>query len=410
MIDWVSPLRPDRTDIAEYSYRVQSALQGHFPLNLIEPNKAENLASYLLDGDSFFNIGNDAQFHGPILRAIQRYSGILVAHDYRIQDLIIAEFIRQGPGWEERYQAMMSRIYGLEGRAAARQFCQGRLSTLELAVDFPGIELAAERALCIVTHNPLLAVEIAERTGLFCTTLPLPFPIAADTAESADAPLGVDQTIDLLMFGYIGDNREVAAVCELLSERRDPRFRLHVAGAPGSSVRALLDSLPAKGTLIDHGFVPEHDLNGLIRSSALVINLRDPTMGEVSGSQLRIFANRGLSVVTDHGWYSSLPDNCVLKVKPGEAKKGLNMVLQQLVDDPSAFKGFRERGFEHVREKHSLERFADAFHSFMTDSSDALHHGRKILLADRIHFLHHQVNQIKPKPASFYLQKAGELV
>lgn len=410
MIDWVSPLRPDRTDIAEYSHRVQSALEGHFSLNLIEPNKAEDLGSYALKGDTFFNIGNDARFHGPILRAVQRHSGIVVAHDYRIQDLIIAEFVRQGAGWEDRYQAMMSRIYGAEGAAAARQFCQGRQSTLQLAVDFPGIELVAERALCMVTHNPLLAGEIAERTGLFCATLPLPFPITSDTAESADRPLEADQTIDLLVFGYIGDNRKIATICELLSERGDPRFRLHVAGAPGPGVRALLDSLQATGTLVDHGFVPERELDELIRSSALVINLRDPSMGEVSGSQLRIFANHGLSVVTDHGWYSSLPDDCVLKVKPGEAKKGLNMVLQQLAKDPSAFKGFRERGFEHVRRNHSLERFADAFRAFMRDSGEALRHGRKLLVADRIRFLHHQVNQVQPQPAPFYLKKADELV
>ena len=217
-------------------------------------------------------------------------------------------------------------------------------------------------------------------------------------------------TIDLLVFGYIGDNREIAAICELLSERGDTRFRLHVAGAPGSGVRTHLDRVQAKGMLIDHGFAQERDLDRLIRDSALVINLRDPSMGEVSGSQLRIFANHGLSAVTDHGWYSCLPDDCVLKIEPGETKKDLNRVLQQLADDPLAFQELRQRGFMHVQKNHSLECFANAFTAFMEEADEALRHGRKLLVADRIRLLHNQVDRIQIRPASFYLEKAAELV
>ena len=51
------------------------------------------------------------------------------------------------------------------------------------------------------------------------------------------------------------------------------------------------------GNLVQlHGYTPEKELNKVLEKSHLAINLRYPTMGEASGSQLRI-------------WYHALPSS-----------------------------------------------------------------------------------------------------
>jgi len=409
MIDWVSPLRPDRTDVAEYSHRVQTALQGRFALNLIAPSRAGALDAYALDGEPFFNIGNDARFHAAILQASHRTSGIIIAHDYRIQDLIIASFAHTGEGWQGRYQAAMRRVYGPEGEAAAKQLCQGKRSTIQLSGDFPGIEFASENAVCVISHNPALVDNLAQRTGLYCAHLPLPFPLPAKQ-HAPPAPDPEDKHLDLLLFGYIGANRGADLICDVLSEMQNSRFRLNVAGIPGAGTRAKLDAFATRGTLIDHGFMEETQLDRLIRRCALVLNLRYPSMGEVSGSQLRILANGGLSVVTDEGWYSSLPDDCVIKLKHARVKEELSQVLRQLTENPAVFDGYRERGHQYVGRHHSLEYFASAFDAFMAQSHEALSHGRKLLLADRIRMHYGVTHKTWPRPASYYLERAEALV
>lgn len=57
-------------------------------------------------------------------------------------------------------------------------------------------------------------------------------------------------------------------------------------------------------------------------------------MGEASGSQLRIWSRALASVVTDTGWYASLPDECVFKIRPKHEAEDLGRLLQRLVAQP----------------------------------------------------------------------------
>src|SRR5688572_24252378 len=102
-LDWVSPLKPKPTDIAEYSARVEKALSAHLLINLIDDKSAGNLSLDNVSPGPFFNIGNDARFHSGVLRACRAMSGIVVAHDLRIQDLIVAELQANHANWASHY-------------------------------------------------------------------------------------------------------------------------------------------------------------------------------------------------------------------------------------------------------------------------------------------------------------------
>jgi len=380
IVDWVSPLRPDTTDIAEYTVRVEKALSGHFALNLVANENAGDLAAYQFDAGPFYNIGNDVRFHGGILSACQKTSGIVIAHDFRIQNLLIAQLKAQHDDWESAYQGLMERHYGREGEAAARDFIAGKTSLAQVSETFPGIEVAAANALCVITHNSSLVEELANRTGLYCFALPLPFPVCKDLPEHQEAGEGPD----LLIFGYLGENRGLDVVCELLRER--PHIRLHIAGQIGTPrLRDMVEAMKAAGhSIVDHGFVTESELDRLVRESDLVVNLRNPSMGEVSGSQLRIFAQGGLSVVCATGWYAGLPDEAVLKVRPERMKQELGEILERLRQDRRTFATMRQAGRRFVATTHGLDQFAAHFKALYQALPDALSHGRRVLLAKRM--------------------------
>lgn len=382
-VDWVSPLRPDNTDIAEYTVRVEKALSGHFALNLITNENAGHLGAYRFGAGPFYNIGNDVRFHGEILSACRKASGVVIAHDFRIQDLLIAHLKAEHDDWETAYRALMNQHYGREGKAAARDFIAGKTSLAQVSEIFPGIEVAAANALCIITHNPGLVEELASRTGLYCFALPLPFSVSEDLPERVER-LEAGEGIDLLIFGYLGENRGLDVVCELLRERS--HIRLHIAGQIGTPrLRDMVEAMKATGhSIVDHGFVTESELDRLVRDSDLVVNLRNPSMGEVSGSQLRIFAQGGLSVVCATGWYASLPDDAVLKVRPEQMKQELCAILERLRHDRRAFAAMRQTGRRFVATAHGLDQFATCFKALYQALPEALSHGRRVLLAKRM--------------------------
>src|SRR5690606_6149521 len=113
-------------------------------VNLIDDKSAGNLSLYNFSTGPFFNIGNDARFHSGVLRACRAMSGIVVAHDLRIQDLIVAELQANHANWASHYAELMQRHYGADGLAAARAFAEGKQDLGEISQAFPGIEIAAE--------------------------------------------------------------------------------------------------------------------------------------------------------------------------------------------------------------------------------------------------------------------------
>ena len=386
--DWVSPLRPDPTDIAEYTVRVSQALSGMVELNAVGNGQAKDVSAYRKGHDPFFNIGNDVRFHGNILTMCREMTGVIVAHDFRIQNLIVASLQEQQDDWQGHYRQLMHRHYGKEGEAAARDFVEGRIQLSALAMEYPGIEIATEAASCIITHNPDLMNDLARRTGLYCALLPLPFNVPEETTRPDSGK--ADDKRDLLVFGYIGHNRCLDTICELIKGRTD--IRLHLAGQIGPpDLQDAIAVLKRDGCpIVDHGFVEEDALDKLIRESDLVFNLRHPTMGEVSGSQLRIFANGGLSIVCDTGWYGSLPEDVTLKVKPNRIRQELPALIDKIVHDPAAFGGMRRAAYAYVKREHGLDRFAEAFSRFLAVSTEASAHGRRLQFARYLGRLYHR--------------------
>src|SRR5690606_5724703 len=147
----------------------------------------------------------------------------------RIQDLIVTELQANHQNWASHYTGLMYRHYGAEGLAAARAFTKGKQDLGELSQAFPGIEIAVENSLCLITHNPTLAEELARRTGLYSAFLPLPFAVP-DQMPQRQRKLN-SEGLDLLVFGYIGHNRCLETLCELIRERSG--LRLNLAGRIG---------------------------------------------------------------------------------------------------------------------------------------------------------------------------------
>jgi hypothetical protein len=387
VVDWISPQRPEPTDIAEYTARVARAFDGQPTLNIIDDKDSGEQHRYQKHLPPFFNIGNDARFHGATLEAAQSISGIIIAHDYRLQDLIVAGLrASRKDHWGQAYLSLMRHYYGSPGHAAATAYIEGTCTLHDVALEFPGVEMAAEKALCIITHDPGLTDELARRTGLYCTALPLPFP-----AVLREEPLPMRRSggpIEALVFGYIGFNRGLDPIFEFM--RTMPQLRLNIAGriGPPELARRVRTMMASGLPIRDHGFLAEEDLDALIRRCDLVLNLRLPTMGEVSGSQLRIFAQQGLSVVCDTGWYASLPDKTTLKVRPDRLLADLSAIVERISGDRQAFDSLRIEGHRHVCQAHSLAHYSQCFGRMLPELDAALAHGRRLLLAKHLRRLH----------------------
>lgn len=379
-LNWFSPLPPAPTDIGHFSKRLLPALAAGADVTLwTDQTKCDpalkrhaDVRSYdlrsmpwadLNRGDvCIYNIGNNPLFHGAIWEIARLHPGVVILHDTRLHHLFDGLYRVQRRDLSG-YLDMMEFHYGAAAFADARECFMSEGQNINvMAEKYPLTQLATENALGVVVHSQPGFAALKDSVPVTC--LPLPFtalPRPVDRNEQRQR--GGDHRFRLILFGYIGRNRRLDAVLKVLAafpERE--KFHLDIYGTildDEKQVRAQIRTLGLKSLVTLHGFATEPELDEALSRADLAINLRYPTMGEASGSQLRIWAHALPGLVTQVGWYATLPDDAVAHVRAGEQEAAdIDSHLRDFLKDPDRFARMGERGREILQQQHSPESYA----------------------------------------------------
>jgi glycosyltransferase involved in cell wall biosynthesis len=380
-LNWFSPLPPAKTDIAHYTTRVLPALSQLADVTLwTDQDKWDTAVEqyahvryYRLNrmpwvdlnraDANFYQIGNNPLFHGAIWQVSRLHAGVVVLHDFRLHHFFDGLYRVK---WRDlnSYLAVMETYYGEAGRREATESFRNDARNIQhMAEHYPLTHLALENALGVIVHNQESYDGLAPEAKWPIVYAPLPFTASSQAAtkqggRSLDGP-----PYRLIVFGYIGRNRRLEAVLNALAELPEKdRLHLDVYGNildEEKQLRALIRSLDLKQHVTLHGFAPEAKLDEALASAHLAINLRYPTMGEASGSQLRIWAHGLPSLVSQVGWYGSLPPDAVVFVRTDDNEVAdVKAHLRAFVANPAAFAKMGERGRKELEEQHTPELYA----------------------------------------------------
>ncbi len=391
-LNWFSPLPPAPTDIAHFTVRVLSALRAHAEVTLWT-DQAEwdsTLADYaevrryrvaqmpwaeLNRGDmNVYNIGNNPNYHGAIWEVSQRQPGVVILHDYCLQELFYSLYL--GP-WQdlEAYLTQMEFYYGARGRADGAACYANKMRTMaDLTERYPLTQLALEHALGALVHTQAAYASLSNAHTMPLAYAPLPF-VAQCNERPADTialpPRPSAPPYRLIVFGYLGRNRRLAAVLEALAQLpAREQFRLHIFGqiTDEQELRRAIRARDLARLVTVHGFVPEAGLERALAGAHLALNLRYPTMGEASGSQLRIWSHALPSLVTPVGWYATLPPDTVAFVRPEQEVADLSAHLTAFLADPAHFAVMGRKGRARYEQEHTPEQYAQALVSLLTEA------------------------------------------
>lgn len=380
-VHWVSPIPPAETDIAHYTHRILPELAEACDLTLWTDAETwdrglEKIApvrhldpDHITPGDFaragtgqgadavMIHIGNSWVFHAGLLRLARRIPSTIVLHDLAIQEMC-HDALHNGLFDRDTYLSEMARWYGAEGRLRAQAVCDGEARALDLARDMPGFQIALERAVSVLAHTPA-AFDASLATGLTpAYLLDLPF---RPSARPIPATRASDGPLRFVQFGYIGPNRRLLQVLEALAPLKDEiDFRFDIMGKVWDpiQIRARLEEWGISDRVEIHGFVPEPDLDARLAGAHLVFNLRYPTMGEASGSQLRIWNASAAAVVTDLGWYGSLPDDTVFKIPLEDEAAALQALVRRIDADRTVGEAIGAAGRARLESHHTPALYA----------------------------------------------------
>jgi len=380
-IHWVSPLPPAETDIAHYTARTVPALAERADVVLWTDQEAwdgrleRHAIVRRFDGDAhapldlaglaggreateavFFHIGNSWLFHAGILKLARRIPGCVVLHDIGLQDLAWM-MMENGLMGHRDYRAEMRQWYGAEGGAAANRVLARERDPADVAVRFPLFEIALPRAVSALTHTGLAFDAVAARGRVPVYALDLPFEPGPRPAPGRPA----SGPLRLVQFGYINPNRRLDSVLEALAEvAPEIDFTFEIFGKlwDRAHVERRISRLGLSDRVAIRGFAPEAELDEALGAAHLVFNLRFPTMGEASGSQLRIWRAAAASAVTDHGWYADQPDDTLFKLAPGSDREGLVDLLRRIEAERGLCERVGAAGRACLEARHDPDRYA----------------------------------------------------
>jgi len=388
-INWFSPIPPAKTGIADYTLGLlpalrkqaevvlwsdqsswDQALEQHATVRQYESERMD-WVEFNRANLSFYHIGNNHRFHTSIWQVSRRAPGIVILHDVRLHDFF--ESLYRGHWQDERgYLAQMEKHYGDEGMKAAAQFVSADRPDYDgMAQRFSMIPLVLENALGAMVHTRDAFTELQESKRRPVVYAPLPF---TNPGASSFATNGRPcEPYRLIIFGHIGRNRRLSAVLEALSQLPEKdRFHLDIYGEmdDAKSVRQRIQALNLKPLVSVHGYAPANELDGALRAASLAINLRYPTMGEASASQLRIWEHALPSLVTKVGWYGSLSAETVAHVRPDNEVEDIRAHLAAFLQNPERFAGMGREGRRFLEEEHDQGKYVETIVSLVKNSRE----------------------------------------
>lgn len=384
-LTWFSPIPPMRSAIGQYTVGLLRDLARFWEVDLWSEMADAEVDGYkigrfdrqgatlpwsaLNDAEAtVYHIGNAAEYHGGIWNVLRQHPGILVLHEVHL-----ADFVAAACKLPEFSQTIFSAVE-LEFGAPAVEELRSAIGSEDIqAVNerFPFYKIFADRATGVVVHCRAAYEEISQYGGRPCIHLDLPHAAEANLSRSDDSTPG---RYNFVVVGHIGWNRLLKPIIEALAQfrdRHDWRFDVYGVVAEETTIRLAIDSLGLGDKAILHGFTSEAELRRALASAHLAFNLRYPTMGEASYSQLTLWNHAVPTIVSDVGWYADLPRGSVYHIDPRRTLPELTRAIATFFAEPARFAEMGRLGRQALEARHSPSGYVERLTEFIAATQGA---------------------------------------
>lgn len=227
-----------------------------------------------------------------------RYPGIVVLHDVVLHHLMASD--------DQTYWRELAYEHGNDGvslfyTAAADYFAM------------PLNRRLLDLALGCVVHSRFAAEAVhSVRPELACEVIPMgiPRPTIINNQQSI-----INRQFVFGMVGQVTPTKQLELCLQAFDQIEGAQFVI-VGEAIDVDVVALIAE---RESVTWHGYIDDFEVfQQVVGSIDVVLNLREPTVGETSAAALRALAQGKPVIVFDHASYSELPDDVAIKLPVGD--------------------------------------------------------------------------------------------
>jgi glycosyltransferase involved in cell wall biosynthesis len=374
-IAWLSPLPPQRSGIANYSYWLVKALKPHLDIDLYYETELPD-AELQRDFDVYpmslfperhetydeviYHLGNNSIFHKKIYQLAWRFPGTVVLHDYNLSAFMHYAFYLQAD-WQLYEQALVN-----SNGEPERKGLQGLVPQLRRNVNgLPMSYAVVNKSRKVIVHHRWVKNQFSHNEHIEVIPMFAKINISptADQIEAFRKKFAIKDTHFLITcLGFVNRNKlpelQVRVVKALVAQGMP--VQLVFAGETSPEVRSLQKEVEASeyGEYITFtGYLDETDYFAAVFASDVVINLRNPSMGEASLTLMHALAAAKPAIISDLNQYQEFPDRVCWKLTHDENEADLLFeYLTVLLSNKSVRAAMSENAANYIKNGFALEK------------------------------------------------------
>ena len=374
-VAWFSPLPPQKSGIANYSYWLVRALRPYLDIDLyfdgedLAPELKNAFAVYPLSAfphkrheykDAVYHLGNNSLFHKDIYKLAWNYPATIVLHDYNLSAFMHDSFYLQ-PDWRLYEEALANRNGDADSKKPS-----GFMSRFRRNVGaFPMSHAVANKSRKVVVHHRWVKDQFTEDADVH--VIPhFAYLEKSPTQEDIDSFKKrfhiADRNFLIVCLGFINSNKlpqlQVTVALKLLAHGYPVHWLF--AGETAPAVKRLESEVQAsehRENITFTGYLDDTDYACAVSSADLAINLRNPSMGEASGTLMHALAASTPAVVSDVNQYKEFPDRVCWKLThDGNEEQLLFEYISVLLANRNVREALSQNSADYVESVLSLER------------------------------------------------------
>ena len=383
---YASPLPPQKSGISDYSVALIKALSKVYDITLYTGNyilDEPSLAEYPvlrhgydeIDFDSFdyriYNIGNHPGFHGFIYEAAIKHPGMVILHDFMLYYLFTGYYQKQNDLYSKLYSQNDLESF-LEVKRAVKKNGPDLLNQSELTFKLSLNKELLSSGNKIMVHSEYAREKVLS-TGVIDEKMVRKINHLAHVDTENESFISKEDLFSkyniptdafvISSLGYIAPtklNREICEAIKSISSYCSKKLCYVMAG-DGDYVDDELEF----GKIIKTGYVGEKEFNSFVCHSDLIVNLRNPSVGETSGAMIRILQLGKASIINDIGWFAEIPDDCAVKLGLENIESNLEKCISKMIDDEAGKKAMGENAAAYIKKEFAPEIIVEQIREFI---------------------------------------------
>lgn len=303
-----------------------------------------------------YKAGDNYNFHRGILEWLPRLPGIVSLHDFFLGSLFWSWSVNN----RKQAETILEAWYGTEIADSFFNYSDSKSFIEGTCQASPMTEWICAMATGVITHSNWGINRVLQACSGPVQVVPLAYNAPHSSKDYFTA--NKSSSFNILTVGHMNPNKRVESVIRAIggSDLLCEHVMYHLVGQIQPEYATEITELAKrlKVNLEISGVVDDATLLQAFKKADIVSCLRWPSLEAASASTIEAMLYGKPTIVTDTGFYSELPGDCVIKVNPDDEIESIKDALELLYNDATLRHSMGKLSKKWAKETFTADNYA----------------------------------------------------